>query len=273
MFSCRLLEEKIMSLNRVRSILLQEYFVTLRSIEVIMDIMFFPLMSIVVFGFLSLYLAGSANQSIGRNLLLGMLLWQVIYIIQYSVSVGSLWNIWSRNLSNLFITPLQVKEYILAHILSGICKALFIFGTSSIMSIFVFNYNIFEIGIVNLFLFLINLVLFSFAMGVTILGLIFRFGTRIQAFAWGLLPMFQPLTAAFYPVSVLPEPLKIVAYMLPPTYVFEAARYSISSHEVNWFLLGIAFVENIVYCLLAIWFFSNMFRKSRDSGQFARNEG
>ena len=33
-----------------------------------------------------------------------------------------------------------------------------------------------------------------------------------------------PLTCVYYPVSVLPDWLQVVAWMLPPTYVFEGMR-------------------------------------------------
>lgn len=265
-------EENRMRLHSIKAILLQELFVTYGAIEVIMDIIFFPIMSIVVFGFLSTYLSKTSGPAIGQSVLLGMLLWQVIFIIQYSVSVGSLWNIWSRNLSNLFIAPLRAREYILAQTLSGVIKALIILVLSSFISIFLFHYNLFSLGFIPLMLFIINLGLFAFSMGLIILGLIFRFGTRIQAFAWGILPMFQPLTAAFYPVRILPQPIQYVAYTLSPTYVFEAARQFLATHTLNFQLLSIAFAENLVYLVLAVWIFEYMFRKSKDTGQFARNE-
>ena len=84
--------------------------------------------------------------------------------------------------------------------------------------------------------------------------------------------MFQPLTAALYPVSVLPSPLKEMAYIFPPTYIFEAARASFGSAVIRWDLIGTAFVINIVYFVLGVLFFRLMFKKSRESGQFARNE-
>ncbi len=77
----------------IKAILLQELFITIKSFEVIFDIVVFPGMSIIVFGFLSSYIAGSSNSVLGHSLLMGMILWQIIFIIQYSVSVGSLWNI------------------------------------------------------------------------------------------------------------------------------------------------------------------------------------
>src|SRR5436853_2757453 len=258
-----------MKLRRITAILMQEFFVTTRSVEVVMDIFFFPLINIVVFGFLSLYLEGSNESIVGQYVLLGMLLWQVIWIIEYSVAVGSLWNIWARNLSNMFIAPLMVKEYILAHTLSGIAKASFMLLFSATLSFFVFKLNILTIGILPLTLAFINFAFFAFSMGIAILGLIFRYGTRIQAFAWGVVPVFQPLSAAFYPLKVMPLPLQFVAYLFPPTYTFEAARYSLAYHIINWQLFGISFAENIFYCIVCIIFFSKMFEKSRDTGQFA----
>ena len=116
-------------------------------------------------------------------------------------------------------------------------------------------------------------VIFAFATGIAVIGLIFRFGTRIQALAWGLIAIFQPLSAAYFPVSVLPTGLRYIAYVFPPTLSFEAARYGLlNDHAVNWTLFGISFAENLVYLALCVLFFSMLFRRSRDTGQFARNE-
>lgn len=262
-----------MSFRRIKGVFLQELFHSKRALEVIMDLFFFPLMSIVVFGFLSTYLSGGTNKLVGHYVLMGMLLWQIIFITQYSVTVGSLWNIWSRNLSNMFVTPLRVPEYIFAHTLSGVVKATIVFLITSVLSIFVFHFNIFSLGFTDLLIFFVSFIFFAFSTGIIILGLIFRFGNRISALAWGLLPMFQPLTAAFYPVKVLPGILQAVASILPPTYIFEAARASLVSSHLNWNLILISFGENILYFLFAVWFFIFMFNKSKETGQFARNEG
>lgn len=261
-----------MSTQRIKAIILQEYFHTLHSMEVALDVIFFPLMSIIVFGFLSVYITSVSNQNVARSLLVGILFWQLVYITQYSVSVGSLWNIWSRNLSNLFTTPLSVKEYLLAHSLSGLAKAIMILILGSLTLAAFFSFDVLSLGVINLLLFFINLSLFAISTGIIILGLIFRFGTRIQAFAWGLLPLFQPLTAAFFPVTVLPPTLRILAYSLPPTYVFEAARQSLVKPGVDWNLALAALGENVLIFAIALIFFHYMFQKSKDTGQFARNE-
>ena len=84
--------------------------------------------------------------------------------------------------------------------------------------------------------------------------------------------VFQPLSAAFFPVSVLPETLQWLAYALPPTYAFEAVRHGLLLHTVEWTTFGIGIVLALVYCLIGIAIFQSFFKQSRISGQFARNE-
>lgn len=268
---CKLPGEKTMSIKRIQAILWQEYYVTYRSVEVIFDIFVFALISLFLFGFLSTYLTGEAGGKAASYILLGMLLWEIVRIISYSVVMGSLWNMWFRNLSNLFITPLSVFEFLFAQTLSGFAKAILVVTINAVITVYVFGFNIFQLGPM-LVLYILGLGLFAVAAGIMILGMIFRFGTRLQAFAWGLIPILQPLTAAFFPVVALPVPLQIVARIFPSTYVFEAVRYQMDTGMVDWNGLGISFALNGVFMILAILYFSWMFRVSRDTGQFARNE-
>lgn len=262
-----------MSLNRIRAILMQELFITKRSYEVINDIVIYPLWSIIVFGFLTIYLVGVTGEIVAHYVLTGIILWQVINITQYSIAVGCLWDVWARNLTNIFISPVSNSEYLIAYTISGAIKAIVVMILAGIVSVLVFHFNILSLGYTNLFLYFVNLAFFAFSFGILILGLIFRFGTRIQAFAWGLITFFQPLMAVVYPVSVLPEPLKTLAYAFPPTYVFEGARASLADSHIQWSYNIKAFLLNIIFCVLAVLFFNLMFRKSKEIGQFAKLEG
>ncbi|MBI2452958.1 MAG: hypothetical protein HYV55_01900, partial [Parcubacteria group bacterium] len=56
-------------------------------------------------------------------------------------------------------------------------------------------------------------------------------------------------------------------------HVFEAARANLTNPAVRWNEAGIALLENATYLIFSLWFFKMMFRKSRESGQFAKMEG
>lgn len=273
MYFYRLLEEKTMSMQRIKGILLQEFFITRRSLEILIDLFYWAIIGVIVFGFVSLYLVSGTDSTVAQNIFLGILLWEIIRVTQYTVSVGCLSEIWSKNLSNMFISPLSIKEYIVAQLISASIKSALVFLLASFVAIIVFNFNVFAIGFLNMLFSFINLTVFAWSVGIAILGLIFRYGTRIQSFAWSLIFLFQPLTANLYPVSILPEALRTFAYTLPPTYVFESARRALADPSVDWNLAALAFAENVIYFILSLVFFNFMFRKSKDSGQFARNEG
>lgn len=262
-----------MSINRIKAIILQELYITKHSIEVIVDLFYFSLITVVVWGLISIYLSGGKNAIAAQYLLVGMILWEIIRVVQYSISVGALWNTWSRNLSNMFITPLSVKEYLTASLISAILKALLTFIVISFISSIVFSFNILEMGLLNLIIYFINLTIFAWAVGLIILAFIFRYGTRIQALAWGIIFIFQPLSASFFPVKILPEFLQKISFFIPATHVFEGTRANLINPPTNWGQVGIMILENIVYAIIGLWFFNKMFNKSKETGQFVKNEG
>ena len=261
-----------MSLERIRAVLLQEGYITARSVEVLFDLPFWSLITVVVFGFVTMFLSTVMDPTAARYLYMGTLMWEIIRITQYSMSLGALWNVWSRNFSNMFIAPLSMSEYVLAQMVSAAAKAVVLFAMISFIAAVAFNFNMLEMGLGNLALSFVNLLWFAYSIGLFILAIILRLGTRIQALAWGLVWIFQPLTAAYYPLSVMPPALQSVALLFPPTYVFEAARAGLSSPVTYWEYFAIAAIENVVYFALSIGFFEYMYRRSRQTGQFARNE-
>ena len=259
-------------ITRILGILLQEYYITKRSLEVIMDLFFFSIVNIVAFGFVSKFLFTGNNGLAGHYLLAGLIFWEVIRVNQYSMSVGALWNVWSKNLSNMFISPMSLTEYFIAHMISGVAKSLLIFIIVSVISILFFDFSVFKIGNFTLIASFVNLTIFSWSIGIIILGMIFRYGTRIQALAWGLVFLFQPLTAALFPLRILPDFMKIVAYFFPSTYVFEAIRNGLAKPSFDLQFQSIAFVENVFYFVLSLWIFNLLFKRSKETGQFANNE-
>ena len=112
--------------NRIKGILIQEFYLTRRSLEVTIDLPFFSFISVLLFGFITVFLSKSSDSVGSQYLLLGLLLWEIIRITQYSMSVEAMWNVWSRNLSNMFISPLTIWDYFIAQMISSVSKAIII---------------------------------------------------------------------------------------------------------------------------------------------------
>ncbi len=260
----------MISFRRIAAMIQQEWYISKRSLEVVMDLPVFSTLDVIVFGFVSVFVLN--DPAAGNVLLLGAVFWEIVRVTQYSMTVSSMWNVWSRNMSNLFISPLSLAEYILASVFSAVLKSAVITAGLGVLAYFVFHFSILSIGFWPLVWYGLNLVVFSASIGLVLLGLIFRYGTRIQALGWGLIYVFQPLCAIYFPVNILPSWLQPISYAIPATYVFEAGRAHLAGMPVTLAhtltLVGL----NVLYAGISLGLFLFLHHSSRTTGQLARLE-
>lgn len=261
------------SQRRIVGLLRQEWYISKRSLEIIVDVVFFAVIDILVFGYASLYLLGTSTSIAGQYFIFGALWWEVIRIAQYTMTVGSLWNVWSRNLSNMFIAPISLAEYIFVQMFSGFWKSgVIVFFLLMPLAYGVFHFNVLSIGMATILAIFCNLLLFSWSVGLVLLGMVFRYGTRVQALGWAFIFIFQPLGAVFYPVDILPPAIQGITRLLPITYVFEGGRAALLGLDTVWHSMSIAFALNSIYFVAALIIFRRLLHRAQDTGQFARNE-
>ena len=106
----------------------------------------------------------------------------------------------------------------------------------------------------------------SWAVGIVVSGVLLRNGMGAESLAWTLMFVLMPLTCVYYPVSVLPDWLQVIAWALPPTYVFEGMRALIMDHVFRADLMIEAFALNALYFAAAVIAFLALLRSSRRSG-------
>lgn len=170
------------------------------------------------------------------------------------------------------MSPITTTELFVGSALASFLKAFVVTSFLSVVTL-LFGFNIFEVGILNLLGIFFNLSLFAVTLGILLMGFIFRYGTRMQAIAWGVVFLFQPISATIFPLEYLPEPMQKLAVIFPTTHMFEMARAAYSDHQLHAQEIGIALLLNIFWGVLFIWGFNILYRNSRKTGQFARNEG
>jgi len=97
-------------------------------------------------------------------------------------------------------------------------------------------------------------------------GLLLRHGMGAESLAWTLTFLILPLSCVYYPVSVLPEWLQPVAWLLPPTYVFEGLRALIIDQVIRTDLMVEAFGLNALYFGAATFAFLRLLASARREG-------
>jgi ABC-2 type transport system permease protein len=260
-----------MKCHRIAAVFLRYFYIYRRSGTRLLETVYWPLLDLVLWGFVTIYLAryGGGLPRFVAFLLGALILWDILFRAQQGISVSFLEDVWARNFLNIFVSPLTTGEYLLALMLSSMLKILIAGAVLTFMARLLFSFNIFLIG-VSLLPFLVLLIVLGWAIGLVTTAVILRFGQQAEVLAWGIALLFQPVSAVFYPVSVLPPFLQSVARFMPAARVFEGMRAVISTGEFPGRELLAALVLDAVYLAAALAFFFWMFRVVKRKGLLAR---
>lgn len=263
-----------MKWHRINALLIRHLYLYQRSFPRILDIVYWPVMELLVWGFLSVYIErlGMGGWNAVTVLLGAVIFWDFLNQSQKSVSIAFLEEIWEKNLLNIFVTPLRLSEFFVSTLLIGLVRLLLVAVILVALAFLLYHFNLFALGFA-LIPFVLNLFLFGWALGIFANAIILRFGTSAQILAWGFITLVQPFSAVFYPVSALPAFLQPVAYFLPSTYVFEGMRAVIATGSFSAVHLGGAVIANSVYLLLTVLFFYRMFAYVKREGKLLKLEG
>lgn len=259
------------SLRRMEAVLLRHLYLYPQSLSRLMEIFYWPVLDLLVWGFLAVYISrnpGSVSHW-GAFLLGAMILWDILFRCQQAVCLSFLEEVWSRNLLNLFASPLSPQEFLASTMLLSLVKFFMAAAVTVSLAWALYSFNLFQIGLWLIPL-VFNLIVMGWAIGIVTTAIILRYGERAEVLAWGLGLLIQPFGAVFYPVSILPGPFQIVAYALPCTYVFEGMRQVISTQTMSSSYLVIAFGLNAVYFNAAWLFFKFMYRRAQEQGRLTK---
>ena len=254
---------------RISAIVMRFFFLHRRSVARVMEIFFWPVMNLLVWGFVTSYLEELTLPRTVLFLLGSVILWDVLYRSQQGITLAITEEFWVKNIINIFISPISVAELLGAICIVGIIKSVVTTVFLALLAFFLYSFNLMETG-PGLVLFLGNLLLFGWAVGLFTMALIFRYGRAGEALIWGVPFLIQPVSAVFYPVDVLPLWLQKVAWLLPSTYVFEGMRQVLATGVTDMFKLGVSFGLNLVYLLLGALYFGWMLRRVRKMGYLSR---
>ncbi len=256
------------SLRRVWGMMYRHIALFRRSWPRLVELAYWPVLQMVVWGFVTAYLAGvQANTaSVAAGVLLGgVLLWEVALRSQMGFAISFLEEIWSRNLGHVFVSPLRPRELVAALVaMSAIRMAIGVLPAVG-LAYLLYAFDLFALGpVVVLFFAALMVMGWAIALGVT--AMILRHGAGAEALAWSLMMGLAPVSAVFYPVGVLPDWLEPVALAIPATHVFEGMRAALLESRIAWGHLAAAFALDAAWLGAMAWVFMRQFHGARVRG-------
>jgi ABC-2 type transport system permease protein len=258
------------SARRIGALLARHYFLLRKSWPRLLSFAYYPVMQLLVWGFVTQYLGPqSASQGVLQAvpgiLLTGVLLWDVLVRGELGLFLSFLEEMYSRNLGNLFVSPLRLHEFVIAQMLMSIVRVVVGSGVALLVAVTFFDLKIAQQAFA-LSLCLGCLLMFGWAIGMIANGLVLRFGLGAEEIGWAVVFLIGPLSGAYYPLSVLPEFLQAVAYALPTAWAFDAMRAALIDGQIAWRALGISLALDVIYLAIGAALFAWFVEAGRERG-------
>jgi ABC-2 type transport system permease protein len=253
--------------RRVAALLLRHWYLLRSSWPRLAELIYWPAVQMFTWGFLQLYIEENASFfAHASGLFIGaVLLWNILFSSQLGFSLSFLEEVHSRNLGNLLMSPLRTGELITALMMVSIVKLAIGIVPVGLLAVAFFGLKLYGLGLA-LTAFFANLILTSWSVGLVVSGLVLRNGLGARTFMFGIMFMLLPMTCVYYPVAVLPEFLRDIAWMLPPTYVFEGMRALLIEHIFRSELMLEALALNSVFMAAAVVAFLRLIDSAREHG-------
>ncbi|OJT24380.1 ABC transporter [Archangium sp. Cb G35] len=260
-----------MAFNRAAAIVLRQFYLIRGSPSRIFPLFVWVAIDMVLWGFMSRYLNSVTAPGLDfvPALLGAVLLWDFLTRVMQGVTMAFFEDVWSRNFLNVFATPLSITEYVGGLVLSSIATSSIGLLVMLLVAGAAFGLSLFTYGLM-LVPFLLVLFLFGIALGIFGAAVVLRLGPSAEWFVWPIPAVVSPFAGVFYPLSTLPEWMRAVSHLLPPSYVFEGMRTIVAGGAFSGtsLLWGVGLA--VLDILLAGWFFTYVYRHAVRTGLIAR---
>ncbi len=256
-----------MKISRMYALSLRHLYLIKGSFPRILDLIYWPTIQIILWGFISKFFSMYSDyysNTIGV-ILSCAILYDFLFRSSISFNMLFLEEIWSRNFTNLFVAPLKVSEIITALTSTALVRTLIGIVPAIILMSPLFGVSLLKMGPALLLLFL-SLYLFGTTLGLLVTSGLLRFGPAFENTAWSSLFLLAPLGCVYYPLSILPEWLQVLAKILPLVYIFEEARSILVNNIIDYKNIITALVLNFIYFTSSIIIFYLSFHGARRKG-------
>ena len=256
-----------MKIRRILSLMLRHFYLIKASLPRIVDLIYWPTVQSILWGFVSKFFTmhSSYFNNTAGIILSAAILYDFLFRSSISYNMLFLEEIWSRNLINLFVSPIKINEIVIALTCTALLRTMIGLVPAVLIAIPLFGISLLELGY-PLILLLLSLYIFGITLGLLVTAGLVRFGPSFENIAWASLFFIAPIGCIYYPVEILPNWLQPIALALPLAHIFEETRSILITNTVHYSNIYYALMLNMIYLFLAICTFYYSFKTAKIKG-------
>jgi ABC-2 type transport system permease protein len=231
------------------------------------SLMVYPLITILSLGITAYFVVTQgAPPEAFTFIFVGVVAWNVYEMAERTMAYGVMMDVWNSCLKHSFAANPGLSHFVAGNMLyglmgSGIGIALAIAG-----GLWLFGFSLLAGG-AFLWASLGTLFLFGAGMGMAINGVLLARGMKFTTLIWVIPGVVMLFSGVYYPVSILPSPVREASYLMPSTYSIASLRYALGGQEgVALQALGMGLAISLASFALGGLAFRHGLRKGRENG-------
>ena len=209
-------------LVKVSAFFLRNWRMTHRNVFTVFEIVFWPIVNLLSVGLLITFLEAQPGTVV--FVLVGTFALSTVQVCQLDVAYAALFDMWSKSIKHQLVAPIEPWHLVLGSWLMGLVRGTAVFTLQAAVSHWAFGVSVLAHGLAPAAALLVGLLLSAAGVGLLVSTLLMLFGLRAEVSAWSGVSLVLLLCGVYYPVSVLPAPLQVVAAGVPLTHFLEAFR-------------------------------------------------
>ena len=255
-------------LVKVSAFFLRSWRMTYRNAFTLFEIVFWPIVNLLSVGLLITFL--KAEPSTVVFVLVGTFALSTVQVCQLDVAYAALFDMWSKSVKHQLVAPIRPWHLLLGSWLMGLVRGTAVFSLQAAVTHWVFGVSVLAHGLAPAVALLGGLLLSAAGVGLLVCTLLMVFGLRAEVSAWSGVSLVLLLCGVYYPVSILPAPLQLVAAVVPLTHFLEAFRATLGYAPLFTTPLVRGYALAVVYVAVGYALFSWAIQRARRTGMLLK---
>ena len=249
--------------NKLKALIFRDFIILTRAKWRLVEAVYFPITTILIWGFFALYSRQIAIEA-GLIVLVINIFWNFAYIAQSTANLQIMEDTWSGSLKQVLLSGIDEFEYIIARLITATIISLVVMILILFLA-YLFTPELFRQPLLLAALTGITLI-GSLALAVIVAAIYIATGREYAFLSWTALQLFILLSFPFNPVTILPKILQYIAYAMPFTFIFQAARTLATTNIISGALLAKSLLVVLLYFILGWPLYYLAFKRARKTG-------
>ncbi|MBN1106249.1 MAG: ABC transporter permease [Deltaproteobacteria bacterium] len=255
-------------ITKVWAFVYKNWIMTKRNVFTLFEVLFWPVVAFLSVGLLAEFAA--LGPGMKAFILVGVVSMSAVQVCQLDVAYGLLYEVWSKAVKHGFMAPVGIRHLLMGSMIVGIARGGSVFFILVAASYLIFDFDFTAPGLMHVAVFLLGLFLSSAMVGIFVCILVFIFGLRAEVAAWSLVSLMLLVCGIYYPVSILPKWVTLLAELIPVTYFLEYYREFYGFSPTFPHALLKEYVLVILYLVLEILLVKAALKRARKTGMLLR---